>query len=155
MTSCRTVLGKWSKLNWALPEFKSPMSAVWISLFFFLLRSSLLYGKTVEVNWIHRTWNVWQGDWGRATASNCCHLFCPHKSHSLLLANKSHTAERPRSLPFGSSAEEWSEFFFFNYWKATSGKQVADKWEPLQTSCYEMPRLHFFTLSLFLFANPA
>lgn len=116
MASYSTVLGKWSKLNSALPGFKSPPHVSCVdSLYFFLLRSSLLYGKAVEVNWIHRMWSMWQGDWEQATAGNCCHLSCPHRNHNLLLANKSHTAEWPQSLPSGSSAEEWSRTYLYIY----------------------------------------
>lgn len=154
MASYSTVLGKWSKLNSALPGFKSPPHVSCVdSLYFFLLWSSLLYGKAVEVNWIHRMWSMWQGDWGQATASNCCHLSCPHRNHNLLLANKSHTAEWPQSLPSGSSAEEWSRTYLYIYlilkscsWE-TSGWQVwalSDKllWDA------KFAFLHSFSLSL-------
>lgn len=156
MTSYRTVLGKWSKLNSALPEFKSPhVSCVNFFIFFSFYEVHFSMAKLLK-----STEFIERGTCGRETgeeqlpvtaatfsvptgATACFWLINPTllSDHGL--------------CPSAPQQRNGVKFFFFNSWKATSGKQVADKCEPLQTSCYEMPRLHFSTLSLFLLANPA
>lgn len=159
MASYSTVLGKWSKLNSALPGFKSPphVSCVDSLYFFSFYEVHFSMAKLLKSTEFTECGACGRENGDEQLPVTVATFFCPHRSHSLLLANKSHTAEWPQSLPSGSSAEEWSRIYIyiFNFWKAARGKQVVDKSEPFQTSCYEMPSLHFSTLSLFLFANPA
>lgn len=117
MASYSTVLGKWSKLNSALPGFKSPphVSCVDSLYFFSFYEIHFSMAKLLKSTEFTECGACGRENGDEQLPVTVATFFCPHRSHSLLLANKSHTAEWPQSLPSGSSAEEWSRIYIYTF----------------------------------------